>query len=1074
MGSNDGVTDVRAAPAKVRRPSPSDVLPRERLFQRLDALAAHPITWISGPAGSGKTTLVGTYVEARRLDCLWYQVDSGDADLATFFHYLRFAGAYATPREAGALPSFTQEYHGGIPEFSRNFFEHLTGLLTPPAVLIFDNLQEVPGDALLFRALREAVRRLPSAVRLMLVSREAINPVLIPLQATRQVGHLGWDELRLNLEECQTIIESHWGDSPTARAMDALCRRIDGWAAGLQLALGAVRLRSVTLDALVQTTPQEIFDYLTEEVFRNLEPQVRHFLLRASFLPSMTEPIAERLTGHPKAGELLSFLHRKNYFTEMRPGPEPSYQFHPLFREFLTHRARRELSDGEQGELQRLAAHFLREAGEISEAAHLLRQAEDWPGLVDLILTEAGSAIGSGRYRTVEEWIRGLPDPIVQGEPWLQYWIGVAQLPFSPVESRRRLERAFGLFRARGDGTGMLLAWSGTVDSISWELDRYDSLDPWARRFEESLRAHWPSPSMEITCRVTGSMLFLLTVRQPWRADRAAWLDSAHQLLDQNLPAELRAGILAPLMLCHLFAGELSAMRVLAEEFRRMVEPPERWPLGASLFFDLETFLAWLDGRFEECRTSMEEGLDLSARSGVHLLDGFLLGNGAMGALSRGDLEHAQRLLDQMQETLTGQRAWELGFQYFARTWAACLGGETMRAVPYAQAALREGTRSGCPSTLAAIHLAAAQVHHGIGEEDRADRHLVEATNASQIISNPQMQMACRLTEAHIAFDRGDEAAGLTALERAFAIGRRQGYVNWWLCLPVQATQLCVRALAAGIEVDYVRKLVRQRDWVPAEPPLHLDNWPWPLRIHTLGRFQILVDDKPLRSGRKAPKRPLTLLKALLALGGSGVPEARLLDALWPETDGDLAHQAYESALHRLRAVLGVRKAVERAEGTLTLDARYSWVDAWAFERQVDDANRAWESDAVERAEKSMARAAGLYRGPFLAQDTEDLWTVAYRERLRGRFQIMIERLGLHLEATGRHTEAIEQYREAIAAEPSLEVFYQRLIACYGHLDRKADATSTYRRCCKVLEAELGTPPSEKTTKLFRAITSAR
>jgi len=40
-------------------------LPRERLFSYFDRLKDQGIVWISGPAGSGKTTLVTNYVDAR-------------------------------------------------------------------------------------------------------------------------------------------------------------------------------------------------------------------------------------------------------------------------------------------------------------------------------------------------------------------------------------------------------------------------------------------------------------------------------------------------------------------------------------------------------------------------------------------------------------------------------------------------------------------------------------------------------------------------------------------------------------------------------------------------------------------------------------------------------------------------------------------------------------------------------------------------------------------------------------------------------------------------------------------------
>ena len=121
--------------------------------------------------------------------------------------------------------------------------------------------------------------------------------------------------------------------------------------------------------------------------------------------------------------------------------------------------------------------------------------------------------------------------------------------------------------------------------------------------------------------------------------------------------------------------------------------------------------------------------------------------------------------------------------------------------------------------------------------------------------------------------------------------------------------RLCQRALEAGIEVEYVQRLVRVRRLTPAHPPIELESWPWALRIYTLGRFGVATDGAPVQVAGKVQQRPLALLKAIVALGGREVAEERLAEALWPEADGDGAHQALAVTLHRLRRLLGREEA---------------------------------------------------------------------------------------------------------------------------------------------------------------------
>src|SRR5690348_4031000 len=95
--------------AKLTRPRLFRVRDRERLFRQLDAARECPAVWISGPPGAGKTSLAASYLKARRLPSIWYDVDSGDTDPASFFHHLTQA-APRTRAKTAALLTFTPEY----------------------------------------------------------------------------------------------------------------------------------------------------------------------------------------------------------------------------------------------------------------------------------------------------------------------------------------------------------------------------------------------------------------------------------------------------------------------------------------------------------------------------------------------------------------------------------------------------------------------------------------------------------------------------------------------------------------------------------------------------------------------------------------------------------------------------------------------------------------------------------------------------------------------------------------------------------------------------------------------------
>jgi ATP/maltotriose-dependent transcriptional regulator MalT len=65
-------TAPRPAPlAKLTRPRLYRVSPRERLFRLLDERREHPALWITGAPGAGKSALLASYLDARRLETIW-------------------------------------------------------------------------------------------------------------------------------------------------------------------------------------------------------------------------------------------------------------------------------------------------------------------------------------------------------------------------------------------------------------------------------------------------------------------------------------------------------------------------------------------------------------------------------------------------------------------------------------------------------------------------------------------------------------------------------------------------------------------------------------------------------------------------------------------------------------------------------------------------------------------------------------------------------------------------------------------------------------------------------------------
>ncbi len=218
------------------------------------------------------------------------------------------------------------------------------------------------------------------------------------------------------------------------------------------------------------------------------------------------------------------------------------------------------------------------------------------------------------------------------------------------------------------------------------------------------------------------------------------------------------------------------------------------------------------------------------------------------------------------------------------------------------------------------------------------------------------------------------------------------------------------------------------------------------------------------------PKKPFAMLKILIALGGKEVSEPQVSDMLWPEIDGDKAHNSFKTTLARLRQLMSTKDAILICGGQMTLNARLCWVDVWEFERLLNSADHAARCGYKEKSFRYIESAIGIYHGNFLTGDISAPWTFFIRDRLRDRLFRNLIRLGIYLEDNSQHEKALDCYIKGIETYELAEEFYQKLITCYHRLGRNDEALNVYDRLKKTLAATIKRNPTSKTECIIKAL----
>ncbi len=1050
--------------AKINRPILAHVYARVRLFSWLDkARRKHPIIWVQAPPGAGKTTLIASYLQARKLSTLWYQVDAGDSDIASFFYYMGLAGKQAAPRRRNPLPLLTPEYFAGLPTFTRNFFRELFDRLKHPGVLVLDNYQDVPLDTPVHELLPHGLSEIPQGVTVVVLSRAEPPASLARLRASNHIAVLQWDDLQLTEKEGLGIATLRSGKArPTQLVVQTLHKQTDGWAAGLVLALEQARQSPASKSTSSATDYSAIFDYFAGEVFQRADPTVQDLLLKTAFLPKVTASVAQTLTNNPKAETILSDLARRNYFTVRHA--EGSYDYHPLFREFLAAHARNTWSPSQLVQHLHQTAAMLEQTAQFDAALLLYLEAGDPTAATHAILAQAPSLAAAGRFATIAAAIARLPQSFQEEAPWLQYWQGICRLSVDPAQARPYFERAYKKFRVASDSTGCYLSWVGFVESFTFLWDDFNGLKSWVTAELKSLRRDFKKfPNRMVEERVVCAAFTANFWVGPKTVEIGKWTEHAERVAREGLDPNTRVLTAASLGLHYWMTGEAGRLESITETARELARSESATPLARLYVLGTEAIQHWFSGAGEKSREVALEAVALARDSGVHVWDAYIMAQVIYASVNIGDLDFAETYLEEFRRHLPPACRMHVAHWRFHAAHLSLLRGNFKRAEEHIRIGVELVKELGADAAVAMGELALARVLVELNKFEEARVLLEKILPFAREMESPHFEFQCFLIHAWMAWHVADEFECVNHLRRAFGIAAKQDFKSYGTWDPTLMSKLCQVALKHGVEAHYVDNLIRTRRLLPDPSSSDMESWPFAIKIYTFGRFSVLVDGKPLKFSTKAQKKPLELLRALIAFGGRQVREEMLIEALWP--DSESADRAFTSAIHRLRKLIG-EAAIERQDGRITLDSRYCWVDVWAVERVLTELEQVSLKGKMDKIVSLAERALALYRGVFLASESDASWALSARERLRTKLLRRLEVAARTLAEGNYQEHAITCYTAAIGIDPLTEIFYRGLMQSYLTLQRRAEALTTYERLRHALHTELGIAPSPQTDAL--------
>lgn len=969
--------------AKISAPVVTGALKRARLFRLLESLRASRAVWISASPGAGKTTLVSHYLEQKKIPSLWYQVDKGDNDPAAFFCYFTVAAKRATHGDGIEFPPFVPDPGSGVHIFSQRFFELVFASAARPLALVFDNVDEVEENSPLMDILAAGLASVPDGFKVFIISRGGPPARFMRLVANREMAVVGGPDFRLLPEEIEGIVRLRRGRAPAAEEVEDLARLTDGWAAGLALALEWDGAGRDSGESPARRSLEPIYGYFAAEIFGKLDEETRRFLIYSAAFPAdaMEEGLAA--SGFPGAGRILASLAKKNCFVFRKVGDGKVYEFHPLFRKFLTESAAATLEPEAARRYRERAAEFLVSQGRWEEAAALCVKTRLWDQVASLLTLPGDLYIAQGRYGDLGNLTAPIPREELERLPWLMHWKGMSLTLADPEAGFAMLGAALNRFIEAGDANGRLYSVVGIIENIHHQGGGYHRFGPWLAELEKLTHSGRAIRENRFGARLRLAALRACVLARPVFPSSGDWIERAECLLDIGVDPKVRAEAIYCFSLLAGIRGDTSRLDYYAGLLDTLPHGGE----GGAARKQCKALLDALCALFSKPSAAPEQRVE-AADGDVNLpWSGMAWLVAANAALTGENLALAEEYLRLAQPRVNGRRDISSSFYHAIKAGVSLLKGDSAAAQAECGEALRgvDDLFSTYPAIQA--RLACACVATVRGERRRAVKLMSQAARLNRELNNPVCAWEFKLWSAWSLLEIGKSELAARKVRDAMAYGNKRGFAEQALFFFRDSwlSRLCAYALERGVEREFVARMIQSRKLSPPEKTAADAAWPMPVRVFTLGRFVIQKGDAPLRFAGKSPKRPLELLKAIIALGGANIPAHRLMDMLWPESDGDMAYKTLTVNLARLRKLLGTESALIFSGGAVGVNESVMWVDSLDFMRRVEAARKSGSADARDSL---LNGVLAMYGGPFLPGDEDTLpWADTARGKLAKAYE---------------------------------------------------------------------------------------
>ena len=401
-------------------PLSEGLIARPRLTDFIDDNAAKKVSFISAPAGFGKSTLLSEWASISDLPVCWVSLDASEDDPLIFLSYL-IASVQSIWDGLGDTILNSLRSPGSPPvDLLLNSWINELSEYSSEFVLILDDFHHIKNQEVL-DLLSTITDYQPHQLHLLIASRADLPISYSKLRARDEIGEIEFADMRFTIDKSIAYLHGQLGDRISEQDARILSERTEGWIVGLHMAVLSMRTCEDIPGYVAQFSAADryITDYLLDEILHRQTDEFGNFLLVTSILDKFTAPLCDALTGNTNSQEIIDNLVRSGMFTIPLDTTHTWHRYHHLFSELLCTRLVKSPHYSFET-LHRKASDWFAAEGMLEECIEHAFAIEDFHLVIRRIENSLNQIMAQGKFHSYLSWVDRIPKEYLVENPRIE------------------------------------------------------------------------------------------------------------------------------------------------------------------------------------------------------------------------------------------------------------------------------------------------------------------------------------------------------------------------------------------------------------------------------------------------------------------------------------------------------------------------------------------------------------------------------------------------------------------------------------------------------------------------------